>query len=109
MTGTPTGAAAGIRPRLRPRWMVLLPTAGALAVLAVLAGAAFAAGRPNDARWTLVGLYAGMWAAFAVAVLLLRRAGDGGAVALVMAGGIALQAVALTAPPRSTDDYYRYA
>jgi hypothetical protein len=109
VTGTPISAASESQPRLRPQWTGLLPAAGALAVLAVLAGAAFAAGRPNDARWTLVGLYAGMWAAFAVAVPLLRRARGGGAVALVVAGGIALQAVALTAPPRSTDDYYRYA
>jgi hypothetical protein len=81
-----------------------------LAVLAGASSAAFAAGQPNDARWTLAGRYTAMWVAFAVAILLLRRAaGRTGAVGLVIAGGIVLQAVALSAPPRSTDDYYRYA
>jgi hypothetical protein len=87
-----------------------VPAGVALAVLAGVSAAAFAAGRPNDARWTLAGLYAAMWVAFAVAMLLLRRtAGRTGAVGLVIAGGVVLQAVALSAPPRSTDDYYRYA
>jgi hypothetical protein len=87
-----------------------VPAGVALAVLTGLSAAAFAAGRPNDARWTLAGLYAAMWVAFAVAMLLLRRtAGRTGTVGLVIAGGIVLQVVALSAPPRSTDDYYRYA
>jgi hypothetical protein len=94
---------------VHPQWTRLVPAGLALAILVAVSAAAFAVGQPNDARWTLVGWYAGMWAAFAAAVLLLRRAGGTGAVGLVVAGGLVLQVIALSTPPRSTDDYYRYA
>jgi Glycosyltransferase family 87 len=102
--------AAAAPPRVRPQWMdaVLVVALGGLVASTV---GAFAAGIPNDARWTLVGWYAGMWAAFAVAVVALLRGRCRGraAVALVLGGGIVLQVAALAFPPRSTDDYYRYA
>ncbi|MER7579686.1 glycosyltransferase 87 family protein [Kitasatospora sp. NPDC097691] len=47
-------------------------------------------------------------ALFAVAVLLLREVPAGRVVPLVLAGGIAMAAVGLLAPPRSSDDAYRY-
>ncbi|WP_094745311.1 glycosyltransferase 87 family protein [Kitasatospora aureofaciens] len=45
---------------------------------------------------------------FAVAVLLLRRVPGRQAVPLVLAGSIAVTAVGLLAPPRTSDDAYRY-
>ncbi|RKT20089.1 uncharacterized protein DUF2029 [Streptomyces sp. 1114.5] len=45
---------------------------------------------------------------FAVAVLLLRRVPGRQVVPLVLAGGVAVAAVGLLAPPRSSDDAYRY-
>jgi hypothetical protein len=110
VTRTPTAPAPAAGAGVSPQWTALAPAGAALAALAGLSAAAFAAGRPNDARWTLAGRYAAMWVAFALAVLLLRRAaGRTGAVGLVIAGAVVLQAVALSTPPRSTDDYYRYA
>jgi len=83
--------------------------AAAFGVLAGLAAAAVAVGRPNDARWVLLGLLAAMWLAFAVAAGLVLRLPVHRAVPLIVAGGILLQAIAVAAAPRSTDDFYRYA
>ncbi|WP_307853267.1 glycosyltransferase 87 family protein [Kitasatospora sp. RG8] len=47
-------------------------------------------------------------ALFAVAVTLLRRVPRRQAVPLVLAGSIAVAAVGLLAPPRTSDDAYRY-
>ncbi|MFI9328633.1 glycosyltransferase 87 family protein [Kitasatospora sp. NPDC052868] len=47
-------------------------------------------------------------ALFAVAVALLRGVPARQAVPLVLAGGVAVAAVGLLAPPRSSDDAYRY-
>ncbi|MEV7770252.1 hypothetical protein [Kitasatospora sp. NPDC086791] len=47
-------------------------------------------------------------ALFAVAVLLLRRVPAARVVPLVLAGGVAVAAVGLLAPPRTSDDAYRY-
>ncbi|NUK27966.1 glycosyltransferase family 87 protein [Streptomyces lunaelactis] len=53
--------------------------------------------------------YAACWALFAVAVLAVRKAPARHAVALVLAGGIAVTATGLLAPPRTSTDSYRYA
>jgi len=82
---------------------------GGLLVLAGVLGAAFAAGRPNDARWLLLGLVAAAWLAFPVAVWLVLRTPARRAVPLVVAGAVLLQLVAVAVPPRSTDDLFRYA
>jgi hypothetical protein len=78
-------------------------------VLAGLVAAAVAAGMPNDARWVLFGLLGALWLAFAAAAREVFRLPARRAVPLVVAGGIALQAIAAAVPPRSTDDFYRYA
>ncbi|MFD0352038.1 hypothetical protein ACFQ0M_49605 [Kitasatospora aburaviensis] len=52
--------------------------------------------------------YAADAALFALAVLLLRRVPDCHVVPLVLAGGVAVAAVGLLAPPRTSDDAYRY-
>lgn len=48
------------------------------------------------------------WALFAVAVVLLRRLPARRAVPLILLGAVALQLAALAAPPRTSDDSYRY-
>ncbi|MET8953291.1 glycosyltransferase 87 family protein [Streptomyces sp. NPDC004393] len=52
--------------------------------------------------------YAAAWVLFAGAAWTVRRVPVGTAVALILAGGIALCAAALSAPPRTSDDMYRY-
>jgi hypothetical protein len=46
--------------------------------------------------------------AFIAAAWLLRKVPIGPAVALILLGGIAVQALAVSAPPRYSDDSYRY-
>jgi uncharacterized membrane protein YhaH (DUF805 family) len=87
----------------------LWAAAGSLLALAGLLAAAFAAGTPNDARWLLLGLLAGAWLAFPVAAWLVLRTPATQAVPLILAGAVLLQVLAISWPPRSTDDLYRYA
>ncbi|MFF2197958.1 glycosyltransferase 87 family protein [Streptomyces sp. NPDC058157] len=54
-------------------------------------------------------LYAACWVLFAAAVWSLRRVPARHAAALVLAGGIAVAATGLVAPPRTSTDSYRYA
>jgi Glycosyltransferase family 87 len=76
--------------------------------LAAVASATLHAGVPNDARWRLLALIGALWALFALAAWLVLRTPARTAVPLIVAGGIALQLLALATPPRMTDDYYRY-
>lgn len=55
-------------------------------------------------RW-----YAVCWILFAAAALAVRRAPVRHAVVLILAGGIAIAATGLLAPPRTSTDSYRYA
>ena len=61
---------------------------------------------PARLRW--LPLLIGAWIAFIVAAWLLRKVPRRTAVALILLGGIALQAVAVSAPPRGSNDLYRY-
>ncbi|MFF7992672.1 hypothetical protein ACFZDG_23115 [Kitasatospora xanthocidica] len=56
----------------------------------------------------LAGWYVLDAALFAVAVRLLRKVPGGQVVPLVLAGSVAVAAVGLLAPPRTSDDAYRY-
>ena len=105
---TNSGSAAGGGPAAAGGGRVWA-AAGALLVLAGVLAAAFAAGTPNGARWLLLGLLAAAWLVFPVAVWLVLRTPAGRAVPLILAGAVLLQLVALGWPPRSTDDFYRYA
>ncbi|MCI0688067.1 MAG: glycosyltransferase 87 family protein [Sporichthyaceae bacterium] len=67
------------------------------------------AGEPNQSPWRVLGLTGLMWLGFAVSCVLVQRVPPRTAVPLVLAGGIALQALAASVPPRTTDDFYRYA
>lgn len=53
--------------------------------------------------------YAACWALFAAAVFAVRKAPVRQAVVLVIAGGVAVAATGLLAPPRTSTDSYRYA
>ncbi|MEN8654815.1 glycosyltransferase family 87 protein [Streptomyces sp. 21So2-11] len=53
--------------------------------------------------------YAACWLLFAAAVWSLRKVPPRHAVALMLAGGIAVAATGLAAPPRTSTDSYRYA
>jgi hypothetical protein len=90
-------------------WTVLAWTVLAWAALAGTTVLTLRAGEPNDARWRLLGLIASLWLLFGLAAWLLLRLPARSAVPLVVLGGLALQALALTAPPRTSDDYLRYA
>ncbi len=118
----PGGSAAGAgatrvagSPRVPPgRWLReaggrFWAAAAGLAVLTGILAAAFAVGTPNSARWTLLWLLAAAWLAFPVTVWLVLRTPVDRAVPLIVAGALLLQVVALAWPPRSTDDFYRYA
>ncbi|MFG3227285.1 glycosyltransferase 87 family protein [Kitasatospora sp. NPDC048194] len=73
------------------------------ALVAALALTVLRAGALPLPGWYLLDV-----ALFAVAVLLLRRVPGGRVVPLVLAGGVAAAAVGLLAPPRTSDDAYRY-
>ncbi|WP_282695306.1 glycosyltransferase family 87 protein [Streptomyces sp. CC208A] len=56
-----------------------------------------------------LGGYAGAWAVFAAAALVLRRVPRRHVVPLVLAGAVAVTAAGLVAAPRTSTDSYRYA
>lgn len=90
------------------RRSLVLPVA-VLALLLVSAAATLAVGPPNSARYRLLAAEAVFWAVFAAAVVVVRRLPVRVAVPLVVVGAVLLQLVAVSYPPRSTDDYFRYA
>lgn len=58
--------------------------------------------------WPTILLFGGAWAAFAVAVWLLRKVPVRAAVVLILLGGLAAGFACATAPERTSDDLYRY-
>ena len=78
--------------------------------LSVLAGLVLLIVRPSvdPARLRPLPLLIGAWIAFIVAAWLLRKVPRRTAVALILLGGIAIQAVAVSAPPKNSSDLYRY-
>ena len=77
--------------------------------LSVLAGLVLLIVRPatDPARIRPLPLLIGAWAAFAAAAWLLRKVPRRAAVVLIVLGGVAVQAVAVSAPPRLSTDSYR--
>ena len=78
--------------------------------LAALAGLVLLIVRPslNPARVQPLSLLIGAWIAFLTAAWLLRKVPRRTAVALILLGGIAVQAAAVSAPPQMSTDLYRY-
>ncbi|MFE9423685.1 hypothetical protein ACFYNO_12075 [Kitasatospora sp. NPDC006697] len=80
----------------------------ALAALVTASAATVAVGGTLAHRGPLDRWYALDAALFAVSLLLLRRVPRHQVAALVLAGSAAVAAVGLLAPPRTSDDAYRY-
>ena len=78
--------------------------------LIVIAGLVLLLVRPADdpARVRPLPLLIGAWLAFIAAAWLLRKVPLRSAVALILLGGIAVQLVAVSAPPQNSNDLYRY-
>ena len=87
-----------------------LRVAAVSVALVVLAGLVLLIVRPglNPARIRPLPLIAGAWIVFLVAAWLLRTMPRRSAVALILLGGIAVQLAALSAPPKQSNDLYRY-
>jgi Glycosyltransferase family 87 len=87
-----------------------LRVAAICVALSVLAGLILLVVRPslNPAHIRPLPLIAGAWIAFLCAAWLLRKVSPRASVALILLGGIAVQLAAVSAPPRNSDDLYRY-
>jgi len=87
-----------------------LRVAGVVLSLAALAILILLVARPSldPARIKPLVLVIGAWIAFGCAAWLLRKVTIRLAVGLILAGGIAVQVVALSGPPQNSSDLYRY-
>ncbi|RAJ45406.1 uncharacterized protein DUF2029 [Kitasatospora sp. SolWspMP-SS2h] len=85
-----------------------LPCALAVTALAGCLALTFTTGGTLGDRTPLYGWYAADAALFATALLLLRRVPARQVTRLVLAGGVLVAATGLLAPPRTSDDAYRY-
>ena len=82
----------------------------ALAVAALLIALVFLSVHPDRlTAWAgVVPLAAAAWAAFAAGVLLVRRLPARWAAPVILLGAAGMQLAALSAPPQTSDDLYRY-
>ncbi|MEW1908513.1 glycosyltransferase 87 family protein [Kitasatospora sp. NPDC085895] len=85
-----------------------LPCVFALAALVAALALTVTVGGTLGERTALYGWYALDAALFALALVMLRRVPARRAAPLVLAGSILVAAVGLLAPPRTSDDAYRY-
>src|SRR6516225_3622531 len=87
-----------------------LRVAGIVLFLAALTGLILLVARPglDPSKIVPLALVAGAWMAFGCAAWLLRKVTVRLAVGLILAGGIAVQVVALAGPPQNSSDLYRY-
>ena len=78
--------------------------------ISVMAGLVLLVVRPslNPAQIKPLPLIAMAWMAFLAAAWLLRKVPLRAAIGLILLGGIAVQPTAVSAPPRNSDDLYRY-
>jgi hypothetical protein len=92
------------------RLRVGLRVAAICLLLAALAGLILLVVRPslNPAHIRPLPLIALGWIAFLTAAFLLRKVPVRLAAALILLGGIGIQIAAVSAPPRQSDDVYRY-
>ncbi len=84
--------------------------AGAVAVAVILTVLVYLSVHPVPAisRLGSLPMTAALWVVFGAGAWLVRRTPGRWVPALILAGGVALQLAALSAPPRSSDDLYRY-
>ena len=87
-----------------------LRVAAVSVALVLLAGLVLLIVRPglSPARIRPLPVIAGAWLVFLVAAWLLRKVSRKAAVALILLGGIAVQLAAVSAPPKQSNDLYRY-
>jgi hypothetical protein len=97
----------GEAPQGSPRYA--LAAIGALVLVAACLRGAVTAGDLGQGSWRLLAWIGAAWVSFAVGVWAVRRSPRRTAVALVVAGGVLLQLVAMTSLPRLTNDFFRYA
>ena len=97
---------AGMAPRSGARTAVAV--GGLLALAACVAGSV-TAGDPVEGGVRLLAWDLACWLTFAVAAWAVRGLPVRRAVLLVVVGAVGLQAMAMLSPPRTTDDFYRYA
>jgi Glycosyltransferase family 87 len=78
--------------------------------ISVMAGLVLLVVRPslNPAQIKPLPLIATAWLAFLAAAWLLRKVPLRAAIGLILLGGIAVQLTAVSAPPKNSDDLYRY-
>lgn len=78
--------------------------------LAILGGLVVVLTRPSlySAHVARTPVVAALWVAFGVSAFLVRKVAVRAAVGLILIVGIALQAIAFTAPPAHSSDLYRY-
>ncbi|HEX4787016.1 MAG TPA: glycosyltransferase family 2 protein [Actinospica sp.] len=88
------------------RWIRFLLTALVLVALTIVVYRVIHPG-PGPA-WHRQAFLGAAWALFAAAAWLVRGAPLRAAVLLILAGGLAVQLAAVTGPPISSDDLYRY-
>ncbi|MCQ4079806.1 DUF2029 domain-containing protein [Streptomyces sp. RB6PN25] len=84
-------------------------TAALLAALTAVVAVTVRAGGDLGHPAALLPWYAAAWVLFAAAVWSVRTVPVRTAAAFVLAGSVASAAAALSAPPRTSDDMYRYA
>ncbi len=84
--------------------------AGAAAAIAMIAGLLFLDVHPdqNPAKISGMVLAGAAWAVFAAGAWLVRGISVRRSVGLIVVGGVLIQLVAVSAPPRESDDLYRY-
>ncbi|MEU6094352.1 glycosyltransferase 87 family protein [Streptomyces sp. NPDC047079] len=86
-----------------------LCTAALLAALVAVVAVTVRVGGDLGRPAALLYGYAAAWVLFAAAAWAVRKVPVRAAVTLIVAEGVALCAAALSAPPRTSDDMYRYA
>lgn len=79
-----------------------------VALLFVAARIVHVGGPWDSGVWTMLRWYAVGWAVFALAALAMQLLPVRRAVVLIVLGGAALQIVAVSHSPTTTDDFYRY-
>ncbi|QNP75502.1 DUF2029 domain-containing protein [Streptomyces roseirectus] len=84
-------------------------TAVLLAALVAVLVVTLRAGDSRSASGTLLAGYGVAWALFAAALWTVRRVPVRAATGLVLAGSAAIALAGLAAPPRTSDDMFRYA
>ncbi|MGQ4434858.1 MULTISPECIES: glycosyltransferase 87 family protein [unclassified Streptomyces] len=103
----PPATAAPVGRRTAP--LAVAATAVLLAALTAVVVNTLHAGDNHSAPARLLAGYTVAWALFAAAVWTIRRVPARAATVLVLLGAAAVAVAGLTAPPRTSNDMYRYA